>query len=53
MILKDLQPSVRWALEEVLKLITSGENGEVTIVFGQGGVKDLRDARTRRPPRDT
>lgn len=50
--LAELTPSAKWALEELARLIASGETGKATIEYSQCGVKEVTDERRKRPPKD-
>lgn len=39
----------RWAVEEVYAMLAAGWTGEITLACEQGGVKHIRDGRTRKP----
>lgn len=50
MTLETLPPAVRWAAEELVRRIMSGETGRVTVEFSQGGVREMRIETSTRPP---
>lgn len=46
---EQLSQSARWALVEVVRLLSNRFTGEIRLECSEGGVRNLREARSRRP----